>query len=58
MLIYLNKLCLASLIGTTVTPVSVKKKSSSKKKNLDFNVEYAKSGRAVCCGCQEKIVKV
>ncbi|VVC30258.1 BRCT domain,Poly(ADP-ribose) polymerase, regulatory domain,WGR domain,PADR1 domain,Poly(ADP-ribose) [Cinara cedri] len=48
---------LASLVGTAVTPVSVKKKSGPQKKNLDFNVEYAKSGRAVCCGCQEKIVK-
>lgn len=40
-------------------PVSTKKKSAPKKRvNQDFTVEYSKSGRAVCCGCQEKIVKV
>lgn len=48
---------LESLIGTP-DPVSTKKKSTGKKKeNANFNVEYAKSGRAVCCGCQDKIVK-
>lgn len=49
---------LESLIGTA-EPVSAKKKATPKKRvNQDFNVEYAKSGRAVCCGCQDKIVKV
>jgi hypothetical protein len=39
--------------------VSEKKKTAKKQTvNKDFNVEYAKSGRAVCCGCQDKIVKV
>uniref|UniRef100_A0A2S2P4Z7 NAD(+) ADP-ribosyltransferase n=1 Tax=Schizaphis graminum TaxID=13262 RepID=A0A2S2P4Z7_SCHGA len=48
---------LESLIGTP-DPISTKKKSTGKKKeNANFNVEYAKSGRAVCCGCQDKIVK-
>lgn len=49
---------LESVIGTAA-PVSEKKKSAPKKRiNQDFNVEYSKSGRAVCCGCQDKIVKV
>lgn len=49
-----------SVIGTVVEPVPGKKKTAKKKQtvNKDFNVEYAKSGRAVCCGCQDKIVKV
>ncbi|XP_001947212.1 poly [ADP-ribose] polymerase [Acyrthosiphon pisum] len=48
---------LESLIGTA-NPVSTKKKSNGKKmEDTNFNVEYAKSGRAVCCGCQDKIVK-
>lgn len=39
--------------------MSGKKKTAKKQTvNKDFNVEYAKSGRAVCCGCQDKIVKV
>jgi len=42
----------------TAAPKSVKNESSKSSLNKDFNVEYAKSGRAVCCGCQEKIVKV
>lgn len=47
-----------SVLGTAA-PIPDKKKSIGKKKiNKDFNVEYAKSGRAVCCGCQDKIVKV
>ncbi|XP_050521530.1 poly [ADP-ribose] polymerase [Daktulosphaira vitifoliae] len=45
-----------SLVGTA-QPETKKKKSSKKKTNQDFNVEYAVSGRAVCCGCQDKIIK-
>lgn len=51
---------LESLVGT-VAPAPGKKKgkvSLKKKTSNDFSVEYAKSGRAVCCGCQDKIVKV
>ncbi|KAF5303926.1 hypothetical protein FQA39_LY01711 [Lamprigera yunnana] len=34
------------------------KSASSKKQALmDFVIEYAKSSRAVCCGCQQKIMK-
>lgn len=57
-LIVLFSFTVESVLGTTVQK-SVKKKTASKQKsNKDFNVEYAKSGRAVCCGCQDKIVKV
>jgi len=52
MLIYL-----ASVLNTP-EPKSKKKSASKKNLNKDFNIEYAKSGRAGCCGCQEKIVKV
>ncbi|XP_050442642.1 poly [ADP-ribose] polymerase [Adelges cooleyi] len=48
---------LESLVGTPAQETKKKKNAINRKINQDFNVEYAKSGRAVCCGCQDKIVK-
>ena len=35
-----------------------KKKAAGGGPYKDFNMEYAKSGRAACRGCEEKILKV
>ena len=57
-----NENDLANLISPAnpgaVTPGSSKKGGKSSGGNKDYNVEYAKSSRAMCRACDTKIMKV
>ena len=44
--------------GGAVAVTKGKGKGKGKKELVDFVVQYAKSGRAACAHCSEKILKV